>query len=779
MEPGQDRNQSNIKPVKPSTTVDFDKQTSVPSDPKKINQAIDLLITGNLKALRYPGIAQAIPEKIATLLNEKNSGDMDILLGWMVVGLQGRKDMRQNAAIALAGTLSSLAGQEQWQRMDRLLPAIDQAIGLAVNNDAIVKQAFAAITRLVAHHIRQEKYGLARDALMIINGPATIDSATQKLREHAEPTIKNLLLRPVVDKLLAEHLHGGENQDKAGRLLVAFGRQAAAFLLDALNLSQERTERQLLLVLIKEIGVPAENNLLQILHQESAPWYLTRNIINLLGDTGNADCFDDVIKYLDHDDIRVKQEVLTAASKIGGNASKTFLLRALNTVPRQLTGQVVSLLGDIPDNSLVVPLANTLDQASMFQSRVSDELQVTICQALAKIGSIKALPILKKIIANNRVPGTEQEELKGNDILDAAENAVRLIRSGGRRKIKYARVTKAMGVPTVPDKVGIHEAAIFRIARTGNKKKATRQLFKLIVACVKTKDFQNAERLRERFNEIDPMAISEIIRSEELIEQEKNGVERPQYLDVWSDLLDELSSEEFSAIYHELENRSLQAEELLVGQGADNDELFFINHGEIKAFYKQDGREIFIKSLQGGEIAGENFFDASMWTISLRALAPSQISILKRSSFSRWQEAFPGLEDKLKEFYKRSNNIQDLLDRKGLNRRVYERYQLSREAQFQITDGNGKPIGRGFQGKLINFSKGGLALQIRTKQENGRVLLGRKMQIIIPTGGKTPDLEVIGLVLGIHQVNGKHNECVAHFRFIDPLDQDSLQSVLG
>ncbi len=779
MKPDQDKKQRNIAPINSSKTVDLHKQTAMPSEQEKIDKAIDLLIAGNFKALQYSEVAQALPDKVAALLNEDNIPKLDLLLGQMVAGMQeDDKALSQNAGIALARTLTILAEHERWPRMDRLLPAIEQAIHSVEGNEEVFQQTFTAITRLVASHIRMEQYGLARDALLVINGPATGDSATKRLRKHTAPTIKNLLLRPVVDKLLAKYLQGGEQQNDAGRLLVAFGSQAATFLLDDLTLDQDRTNRHLLLNLIKEIGLPAKHNLLQLLHQESTPWYLIRNIINLLGDTGNPNCYEDVIQYLDYDDVRVQKEVLTAASKIGGNGSKPFLLKALNTVPRQLTSQVVSLLGDIPDNSLVVPLADLLDQISMFQSKTSAELQITTCQALGSIGSVKAVPTLQKIIDNIKISGADKKTLKENELLKTAEDAIQLIQLGGSHKIRKTRVKRVMGVALTSDPVATHEATIFRIARAGDKKKATRQLFKLISACVKNRDFDNAERLRERFAEIDPMAISEIIRSEELIEQEKLGITRPKYLDVWSDLLDELTSEEFSAIYHELENRSLQAEELVVGQGADNDELFFINYGEIKAFYKQDGREVFIKGLLGGEIAGENFFDASLWTISLRALTPSQISILKRSSFNRWQEAFPGLVDKLKAFYDRSNNIHNLLDRKGLNRRIYERYQLSREAAFQMTDAKGNPIGQGFKGKLLNISKGGLALQIRTKQESGRVLLGRKMQITIPTGGKIAQLQVIGLVLAIHQVTGK-NECIVHFRFVKPLDQDRLQSVLG
>jgi len=337
-----------------------------------------------------------------------------------------------------------------------------------------------------------------------------------------------------------------------------------------------------------------------------------------------------------------------------------------------------------------------------------------------------------------------------------------------------------MGVSMAADHVSAREAAIIRIAKAGNRQKALQKLFQLIGECAAEKDFKNAERLRERLYEIAPMALNAIIRSAEIIEQAKNGFVGRGYLDTWSELRENLSSVEFSAIYHELENRTLQPEELLIRQGTKNDELFFINHGSIKVFYKKDQHEIFIKSLTSGEIAGENFFDASVWTVSLKALTPSRISVLKRSCFSRWHQEFPGLEDKLRTYYNQFNDVHNLLGKKGLSRRKFERYQVSRKVQIHMIDKSGKPIGGEFKGKLNNMSKGGLALQIRVARgENGRMLLDKKMQITIPVGGKIPQLHIRGQVLAVHPFTSDHNDFLVHFIFDKELDQETLMLILG
>ena len=757
--------------------------TSSPSlSPEQLSQGIDEIITGGPEALQQVEIVKAALKTISNLLAEKNNLDMDVLLGQMIVGLHGEdEEQRQNAAIVLACTLNNLALQQEWQRMNKLLPAIKQTISVAGDNDEVAQQSITALTKLAAHQISQENYKAARDTLMIISGPTTWSSIPQHLQEHAEPALKNLFSKKIQATLLNTYLHSDEKQEEAGRLLVAFGEQAVEFLMEFVRLSSSKIDRLQVLKLIEDIGVPAENNLLKMLQQEDIPWYLTRNIVRLLGVSGNPDCFDKIAPFLDHDDIRVKEEVLKAASSIGERIQKDFLVKALHTVPNQLIELVVSLLGDIADDSLVAPLATLLDQASRFPDKVSDDLQITTCHALGKIGSIKALPILAKIICKYTTPpDSVNDKLREDPILQAAVEAAQLIERGGNEKIPQARVTKVLGVPMAADPVSARESAILRIAAAGDKNLATRKLFELINECVFNKDFVNAERLRDRFKEINPLALTEIIQSAEIIEQAKLEINGSGYFEVWANLLEELTPEEFTAIYHELENCSLQPEELLISQGDKNDELFFINHGNVKVFYKQNQHEVYIKTLGSGDLAGENFFDASIWTISLSALTPTRISILKRSSFIRWQEAFPGLEGKLKTFYNRSNNVNDLLEQKGLNRRAFERYHISRKAQIQMVDGVGRPMGRGFNGKLFNISAGGVALLLRiAQQEHGRVLLGRKMRIKIPVIGKSPEIQVHGQVLSVHPFTPQSNAHLIHFIFSKELDQEILQSVLG
>ncbi|MCI5207782.1 MAG: hypothetical protein D3910_03075, partial [Candidatus Electrothrix sp. ATG2] len=531
----------------------------------------------------------------------------------------------------------------------------------------------------------------------------------ERVSEQAEQLIHDLATKPLMELLLVEYLYDRNKGEEAGRLLVLFGKTTAEFLIGPESLQQSRGKPDALLKLFENIGPASESSLGGLLHR-TKDWYLLRNSIKLLGEMGSACCFADITSLLEHKDLRVKGEVLRAASKIETQEKKEFFLKALHSVPWQLKEPVVALLGeDMPDSSLVASLADLLDETASAQNKVTCQLRITICKTLGKIGSVKAIPTLRKIIADNADP-EKQGGAARERLVQTAEQAIQNINHGGKYKAHRA-ATDALDVPLRNNPVAVRETNILQIAMAGDQARATSQLFDLIVECVHERDFYNAERLRERFNEVNPNALTEIIQSTELIEQEKNGIQVRGYLEIWSNLLRELTAEEFSAIYHELENRELQPDEILVHQGDKNDELFFINHGTIKTFYQKNGRKIYVKSLSDGDLAGENFFDTSVWTISMAAQTESKISILKRSSFSRWQEAFPGLEAKLRAFYNRSNDVQDLLLRKGLNRRTFERYQLARKIEFQIINNLGCSMGQRFKGRLSDISRGGLAMK--------------------------------------------------------------------
>ncbi|NIA05653.1 MAG: cyclic nucleotide-binding domain-containing protein [Proteobacteria bacterium] len=388
----------------------------------------------------------------------------------------------------------------------------------------------------------------------------------------------------------------------------------------------------------------------------------------------------------------------------------------------------------------------------------------------------KLLPSLREIVRMSNAADTP--ELRGR-IQATAANILNLAASRAAQEDErsQAAAQKTAAPPAAKDPLAAREEEIFQLAARGEKDEAKKQLFDLIISCARKKDFTNAERLRERIYEIDPLALMEIIQSGEIIEEEKSGAISRTQLQVWSKLLNEFTPEEFNAIYHEMEERTYKPEEVVVAQGDKNDELFFINQGSLKATYKGGQKEFFLKNLHSGEIAGECFFNATIWTMTLTALEVARLSILKREDLMRQEEKFPGLESKLRDFYNRTSDIHSLLDQKGMDRRNHERYKLERRINLQIIDQAGKPISS-FRGEMFDIAQGGLSFIVRiSKKENSRLLLGRNIKATIPMSGAREHI-LTGTVICVQSFNMLDSDFSVHIKFDVQLDRSTLHTIL-
>ena len=71
--------------------------------------------------------------------------------------------------------------------------------------------------------------------------------------------------------------------------------------------------------------------------------------------------------------------------------------------------------------------------------------------------------------------------------------------------------------PALAVEANAEEAEIFVLMAQGHREQAKHRLVELIAATARAGNFSEAERLRERMYEIDPMALAEIIRTGEIM----------------------------------------------------------------------------------------------------------------------------------------------------------------------------------------------------------------------------------------------------------------------
>jgi CRP-like cAMP-binding protein len=260
---------------------------------------------------------------------------------------------------------------------------------------------------------------------------------------------------------------------------------------------------------------------------------------------------------------------------------------------------------------------------------------------------------------------------------------------------------------------------------------ACKLLFDLIVEYAQEKNFEKAEALHEKLYETDPMALTEIVRSSEIIEEAKSESVDREHLEIWSSLYGNLSTAEGNALYYSMKSKMFQSGEPIMEQGKLNSRLYFINKGEVKALFNQGGKENLIKLLKVGDIIGqEPFFSATVCTVSMIPLSSVKATYLEIDVLKKWKDDVPALESKLYDYSVKNDLVKKELEGRNIERRSDNRVNLAGTVIFQLLDKTGKAMGKGYQGELSDLSAGGISFIIKSsKKETVRMLLGRRLKI--------------------------------------------------
>jgi CRP-like cAMP-binding protein len=300
-----------------------------------------------------------------------------------------------------------------------------------------------------------------------------------------------------------------------------------------------------------------------------------------------------------------------------------------------------------------------------------------------------------------------------------------------------------------------------------NQEAAVTTLHGLIVRYAKAKNFKKADSLRERLIQIDPLALTEIIASAEIIEREKKDGIAQDHLDVWADLYGSLTTEEGNALYYTMKEVSCYEGEPIYTQGERNSNLYFIKQGQLKMLYSVGGKEVVLKMLRPGDVVGqETFFADSVCTTTVVPVSRVQAGYLEQDVLLEWKAKFPALESKLYGYCLKFEKADDLLTKKGLDRRAEKRFRIDGIAIIQILSTSGTPVGNSFKVGLSDISATGLSCFVRlAKRETGRLLLGRsmKLKLMIATGKDTRSIDQSGTVVAVR--SNPFEEHSLHIKF--------------
>jgi CRP-like cAMP-binding protein len=263
-----------------------------------------------------------------------------------------------------------------------------------------------------------------------------------------------------------------------------------------------------------------------------------------------------------------------------------------------------------------------------------------------------------------------------------------------------------------------HVKSVDRLVQNKEVKAAAKMLFDLTVSYAQKKDFESAETLRDKLMDIDPMALSDIIRSGEIIEEEKSKAIDQTHLNLWANLYKTMTKEEATNLYFSMKSVKFDAGRLIFRKGDSDSRLYFINKGRIKLFVDQGGKEIFIRELKPGELMGqEAFFTLSLCTSSAIALTAVELNYLEKAVLAKWDAKSYGIEAKLHDYHLKSRKAEEAQGEKGPQLRVHERIAISGKVKVQFMDSAGTAAGESIIGALSDISYGGMSFYLNIKKE--------------------------------------------------------------
>ncbi len=760
---------------------------------KRIQAGLSSILKGNIAVLQNDEIVEHLPSSIDHLIaNGKDDAAAAIIehLAKELIKENSKTDDRLSKCLSVVG--EKLIHAKKWDWLENLAIPFLSWVRKGDHKGAACEKILHILHSVMLHAWKTGSNVRADQILNVFfnirtgglkKSPEMIALVEKVQEQSVDMTLLHMFLKQALS----------ESADEMARArLSRQGTFAAKFLMSTLLESDKIADRMKLLELLADMGEILPPLLVERL-LEPMPWYGKRNLIKLLTDTGNEEHVATVIRYINHDDLRVQREAFICLYKISGERRKEVLLEVLSIAGEQMKVQTVKALVPYTDDDVAAEMVGLLQARDNFSLDLRSVLIVEVGQILSQCSPKIALNPLKELQQSRGKGGAKKLDERVWDVVDDA--LVRLKTRARMSKISQqlaeseesaidGKRSELHGDAQIQTTItGFPEESEARyLFERGKKEKALQILTKMIARSARLKQFDQAEKLREWLIEMAPMALGEIIKAAEIIEEEKQSGIDKGHLAIWSKLYDVLTTEEFNAFYYALQHKRFGTDEPIIQQGDMRSCLYFINSGKLKLFYRDHGNEILVTTIGAGEVMGaSSFFDASVWTINVSSINRVEVSILKLSKTLPWKKEFPALETKLQDFCAQFETVHESFEKPGKDRREEERFQLSGILALNFYDREGKNSQTSTKGEIADVSAGGVSFILRISQKtNARLLLGRKVRVMLPSARADESGFVTeGMVVAVRSLKNVGNDYSLHIKFNQTIDAGELQDIVA
>ncbi len=306
-------------------------------------------------------------------------------------------------------------------------------------------------------------------------------------------------------------------------------------------------------------------------------------------------------------------------------------------------------------------------------------------------------------------------------------------------------------------------------------------LFQGICEFVEKKQFDRAEKLREKLMEAAPMALTQILESGEIIENAKLAAIDSEAIQPWADFFDSLTGEETADVYFLLTPLTVPAGQSLFQQGQHDNRLFFIRSGQMQLSYHnpetKDAREVAI--LKKGDIAGKDpFFAFTNHTTTLTALKEAELFYINRNDFDAVAQNHPGIRAKLEDYSKKTKERISVGEAKSGIRRTHPRYEVELKGVFQRINTRGEPAGDPTRTTIVDIAAGGICFMLRHLNTEDAEKMHKSWIKITFSHGEGPEKQNVTKIARVLAVRTlPFDESTVHVQFKKPLSEEQMAEI--
>jgi len=759
---------------------------------KRLETGINGILDGDFRVLESEEFIKALPTGLLKMQKGRNSDYVPKVLKNLIIHLGQSQDRKNRTVLdCLLKTGNLFLRQEYVTQIQMLAEPLISVVQRASLGSQIFQKSITFLQKLMRASWKNGEKEIGDKILLLffqmrsgqIEKSAELKAIVGQVQDRG-------IDRASLPVFLSDCLGNPKDESLSYRLVLQ-GPIAIRFLVDALIQTEESIDR------LKIIDLLTYNtsSLVPIIHErlpKHMPWYGKRNLIKLLGETGKPEDAETVVGFFRHVDLRVQREAFLCIYKIGGLNRKRLFLEALDIASEEVTIQIVVAFATLCDQEVATRLGGLLANYSDFSETTREPLLLALTNTLGRCPCSASLRAVQKFVMTKGQKSTKHISRK---VWDSAEKAEHFLKNDLQamkkkhaqashlRKVAMQQLGKKNKVPVsqrvitgLPD-----EQAIRNLLSKGEQTSGVNQLMLLIEQTARSRNFLQAEQLKNWLIEIEQNELKHVLKAGEIIAREKIATIDNGNLEVWSELYDALTTDEFSELFQHLEHRKYSTEDSVVQQGEEQNGLFFVNSGEVKIFYKDEGDEFLISTMKSGEIFGANaFFEPSIWTMSVTSVGGSEISLLPVNALQRWSKEFPELEEKLLLFCEQFERIESLIIKSSRDRRVHKRHQICEKVAASLIDSRGRNTGITAHIELMDISQGGLAYKIKLENKGSlRQLLGRQVRMELPTGEKkTSSTTVTGDIVAVKTCKESHGYYSVHMKFDSLLKSQLLYEII-